>query len=219
MEVALRGSGGFYFLYRGSFFAMSKETFYFSHDYNARTDDKIKRLIRVHGMSGYGVFWAIVEDLYNNANALKTDYEGIAYDLHIDAKAVKSIINDFDLFVFENDSFGSVSIENRLDERNSKSEKARQSAFKRWDKIRADANALRTQSDSNAIKDNKGYISIVNNTWKNDFQIYLTECKNAYESFMTNSELLKIQQRLNPGINVKLSIEKGFTNFWGTEAG
>ena len=36
---------------------------------------------------------------------------------------------------------------------------------------------------------------------------------------MNDIELLKTQQRLNPGINVKLSIEKGFINFWGTEAG
>ena len=135
---------------------MSKDTFYFSHDYNARVDDKVKALIRKHGMAGYGVFWAIIEDLYNNANALRSDYEGIAYDLRVDSELVKSIINDFDLFILENDSFGSISIENRLDDRNSKSEKARQSAFSRWNKIKTDANAMRTQCDSNAIKERKG---------------------------------------------------------------
>jgi len=31
--------------------------------------------------------------------------------------------------------------------------------------------------------------------------------------------MLKTQQRLNPNVNIKLSIEKGFRNFWGTEAG
>ena len=135
---------------------MSKDTFYFSHDYNTRADDKIKGLIRKHGITGYGVFWAIVEDLYNNANALHLDYEGIAYDLRVDSEMVKSIINDFDLFCFEDGSFGSSSIEKRLDERNSKSEKARQSAFNRWDKIRDNANAMRTHSECNAIKERKG---------------------------------------------------------------
>lgn len=57
------------------------------------------------------------------------------------------------------------------------------------------------------------------NIWRNDFQIYLAECKKGYADFMTDEELLKIQQRLNPGVNIKLSIEKGFVNFWGTEAG
>jgi len=200
---------------------MSKDTFYFSHDYNTRADDKIKGLIRKHGMTGYGVFWAIVEDLYNNANALRTDYEGIAYDLRVDAEMVKSIINDYDLFCFENGSFGSTSIEKRLDERNNKSGKARESALKRWNKVKEDANAMPTHSERNAIKERKGKDIKDNkeNTWRNDFNIYLSECKHSYELFMTDLELLKTQQRLNPNINIKLSIEKGFVNFWGTEAG
>jgi hypothetical protein len=151
---------------------MSKDTFYFSHDYNARTDVKIKGLIRKHGMAGYGIFWAIVEDLYNNANALQTDYDGIAYELRTDFEIVKSIINDFDLFSIEGGSFGSKSVERRLDERNEKSKKARESAFKRWSKDKPvnilnanasknDAEAMRSESRSNAIKksiekENKG---------------------------------------------------------------
>jgi hypothetical protein len=55
--------------------------------------------------------------------------------------------------------------------------------------------------------------------WRSNFDIYLDDCKKGYEIFMMDTELLKTQQRLNPGVNVKLSIEKGFTNFWGTEAG
>ena len=73
-----------------------KETFYFSHDYNARNDIKIKKLIAKHNYLGYGLFWAIIEDLYNNANALPLDYDCIAFDLRADVETVKSIINDFD---------------------------------------------------------------------------------------------------------------------------
>lgn len=56
-------------------------------------------------------------------------------------------------------------------------------------------------------------------TWRDDFQIYLSECRAAYKNFMEDAELLKTQQRLNPGIDIKLSIEKGYTNFWSTEEG
>jgi len=133
---------------------MSKDTFYFSHDYNARNDEKIKLLIRKHGMNGYGIFWSIVEDLYNNANALRLDFEGIAFDLRTDKDIVKSIINDFDLFVIEGGNFGSLSIQKRLEERNEKSKKAQTSALKRWANKRVDANALQTQYECNAI--NKG---------------------------------------------------------------
>lgn len=131
---------------------MQKDTFYFSHDYTARTDPKIKQLLVKYGYLGYGVFWAIVEDLYNNANALPTDYDSIAFDLHTDEKVIKSIVNDFDLFIIKDGFFGSMSIQKRLELRNEKSQKARESAFKRWNK---DANALQTQSECNAIKESK----------------------------------------------------------------
>jgi hypothetical protein len=138
-----------------------KETFYFSHDYNTRTDPKIKRLLQKHGILGYGIFWALVEDLYQNANALPTDYESIAYDLRTECELVKSIVNDFDLFKIIGDTFQSLSIERRLVKRSEKSNKAKDSANARWNKVKdanafnKNANALLTQSDSNAIKESK----------------------------------------------------------------
>jgi len=126
-----------------------KNTYYFSHDYNSRSDNKIKRMMIKWGYQGYGIFWALVEDLYQNANALPTDYDFIANDLRVDTKMIQSIINDFGLFIVENETFSSLSVQRRLEEMMEKSAKARQSAFARWNKD--DANALRTQSDGNAI--------------------------------------------------------------------
>lgn len=134
---------------------MAKDTFYFTHDYNSRNDEKIKSLLFKHGLRGYGIFWAVIEDLYNNANALQTDYERIAFELREDKIIVESVIKDFGLFVFEGDLFGSKSVQTRLEERDSKSTKARESAFKRWNKCERNANALQTQSEGNAIKESK----------------------------------------------------------------
>lgn len=128
-----------------------KDAYYFPHDYNAMQDEKIKMLIRKHGMDGYGIFWGIVEMLYNNANALRTDYEGIAYDMRTNSDKIESIVNDFDLFIVDGDTFGSMSIERRLNERKEKSRKAKESASYRWN----NANALRTECDGNAIKEKK----------------------------------------------------------------
>lgn len=140
-----------------------KETFYFSHDYNARTDVKIKKLIRVHGLLGYGLYWAIIEDLYQNTNVLRTDYESISYEHRLPIDVVSSVINDFELFVVYGDKFGSASVERRLDERAIKSKKARESVSIRWDRLKAeksktnsDTNVLRTNYDSNTIKERKG---------------------------------------------------------------
>lgn len=134
---------------------MAKDTFYFSHDYNTRNDIKIKRLLSKCGYEGYGIFWALIEDLYNNTNVLRLDYETLSFDLRCDIKLVKSIINDFDLFVIDGDIFGSHSVQRRLEERNAKSIKARESILKRWNKEEKDTNVLPTKNDSNTIKESK----------------------------------------------------------------
>ena len=133
------------------YFIMKKDTFYFSHDYNARNDEKIRKLLFKHGYQGYGIYWALIESLYNNANAMQTHYDSIAYELRADSILVQSIICDFDLFVIEGVIFYSNSVQKRLDERNFKSIKASESANKRWD----NTNAMRTHSEGNAIKERK----------------------------------------------------------------
>lgn len=130
---------------------MGKETFYFSHDYNARNDEKIKELIFKHGMAGYGIYWAIIEELYQNTNVLRLNCQRIAFELRVSKDVVTSVIGEFDLFVFNDNNFSSLSVQKRLDERANKSEKARLSVSKRW----SDTNVLRTQYNSNTIKESK----------------------------------------------------------------
>lgn len=146
-----------------------KETFYFSHDYNARTDDKVKKLTRKYWMEWYWLYWAIIEDLYNNANALQLDYEGIAFDYRVDENLVKGLIEDFGLFVIKNDEFYSKSVQDRLDQRTEKSRKARESAEKRWGV--KNANAYQSQSKPNALKERKGK----ENKIKKDFFAKITD--------------------------------------------
>lgn len=146
---------------------MAEDTYYFSHDYNVRTDKKIKKLLFKWGMLGYGVYWAIVEDLYNNANALGTHYDAIAYDLRVEVEMVKSIINDFELFVIDGEIFGSLSVQSRLEKRDTKKRIGSESAHKRWNKNKPNgnnqntdkvpnANPMGTQKEPNAIKERKG---------------------------------------------------------------
>lgn len=58
-----------------------KDTFYFSHDYNARNDLKIQALISDHGPAGYGIFWAISEVLHEEEGHL----------IHIDNVTIKAL--------------------------------------------------------------------------------------------------------------------------------
>jgi hypothetical protein len=137
---------GFFNLYK-----MSKNTFYFSHDYNARNDEKIKELIFDHGMEGYGVYWSIIEDLYQNTNVLNCNYERISFELRVNYDIVRAVLEDYDLFEINNEIFSSLSVQKRLDERTNKSEKARLSISKRWN----NTNVLQSEYDSNTIKESK----------------------------------------------------------------
>jgi hypothetical protein len=131
---------------------MGKNTFYFSHDYNARNDEKIKELIFKYGMFGYGIYWSIIEELYQNTNVLHLNYERIAYELRTDIDCIKSVINDFNLFVINDENFSSLSVQKRLDERVNKSKKAAESVSKRWN----NTNVIRKEYERNTIKESKG---------------------------------------------------------------
>ena len=75
---------------------MSKETFYFSHDYNARNDIKIQALLVEHGAAGYGVYWVIVEILHEESEKkLKIDNltnVAIARQASTSVEHIKSIV-------------------------------------------------------------------------------------------------------------------------------
>lgn len=81
-----------------------KTTNYFSHDSNARNDEKVIRLRMKHGAAGYGIYFMILERLREDANYMSVkDYNMIAFDLRVDAALVKSIVEDFGLFTFTED--------------------------------------------------------------------------------------------------------------------
>lgn len=161
-----------------------KDTFYFSHDYNTRNNGKIKKLIAAHGFEGYGLFWAILEELYNNDNVLSTDYSIVISDRKAKVKIIKSIIEDFGLFLIKDETFGSISVENRINERNLKSSKARESANLRWNRINEDANALPSHNKRNAIKERKGKERKVQVVPFDESKGCYQECISLYNKFL-----------------------------------
>ncbi len=95
-----------------------KNTNYFSHDSNARNDEKIIRLRMKQGAAGYGVYFMILERLREERNYMSAkDYNMIAFDLRVDASLVKSVIEDFGLFAFTEDGkcFYSESFNSRME--------------------------------------------------------------------------------------------------------
>lgn len=126
----------------------TKETFYFSHDYYSRNDPKMVGLFMKTGITGVGIFWCVIEMLYEQGGYLmRTECERIAFELRVDSEIVKSVIES-ELFKKDDEKFWSESVLRRLNKRHDKSISARKSAILRWE----NANALQSQSESNANK-------------------------------------------------------------------
>ena len=126
---------------------------YFSHDYDAREDEKIMDLMGVLGWAGYGQYWGVIELLYKNCGKMRTQYERIAFALNTHPDSIKEIVENFGLFIVKNGFFYSKSVNSRLKKRSEKSDMARANAYKRWNN--RDANAMQSQSNRNAKKDSK----------------------------------------------------------------
>ena len=115
---------------------MKKERLYFPHDYNARTDPKLQNVLMELGLTGIGLYWCIVEQLYEQDGYLPmTSLKSIAFTLHAEAADVEKLINDFGLFEHDEDIFWSESVNRRILQRNQLLEK-RRSASKKANQVR-----------------------------------------------------------------------------------
>ena len=84
-----------------------KESFYFSHDSNARNDVKIIKLRRQLGIEGYGIYWCLIEMLRDApGNKLPIEsIDDIAFSINCSKEKVEAVIRNYDLFVIEDETF------------------------------------------------------------------------------------------------------------------
>ena len=136
-----------------------KETFYFAHDYNARNDPKLQNVLFDLGVEGIGVFWCIIEQLYEQGGKLPLHYcKSIAFALHVDFKCVERLVNDYGLFKNDGENMWSESVLNRLNRRSERSGKRKLAAMERWRKSasNSDASAMHNRITCNALAEHKG---------------------------------------------------------------
>lgn len=200
---------------------------YFSHDYNSRNDKKLANLTMKFGLAGIGAYWCVVEMLYEEGGyLLLTEYDRITFELRATNELITFLIHDSNLFKNDGNKFWSESAIDRLKMRAEKSQKARESIEKRWNKIN-DTNVLRTNNERNTIKVkeskvniNKSKINIIEDkNWKNDFEVYKNELREAFDKALSDKEYILNQEKYNPGLDIRLSIEKSCVNFWALEKG
>jgi len=106
---------------------MAKETYYFSHDYNARNDKKISALVRDFKSSGYGIFWATCEMMHEEGGILEFDdltLDAIAKDINEESEYVKKVldrcIEKYKLFIKDDILLQSSRVHRNLETKNEK---------------------------------------------------------------------------------------------------
>jgi hypothetical protein len=121
---------------------------YFNHDSAARNDFRIVKLRSKLGYEGYGIFWGLLEMLFTEENKICiSQYDILAYGLQCNPSILKQVVEDFDLFVIEDNCFYSRRLQSQIEDINSKSNKAKENAKKRW--------SMQSQCDRNASIVNK----------------------------------------------------------------
>lgn len=106
---------------------------YFSHDSNARNSTELLQVRIKFGAEGYGIYFMLLERLRDEEGYMSIkDYNTIAFDLHVDSSIVKSIIEDFGLFVFTDDGkyFYSEGFSKRMEKKDEVSKKRSESGKK-----------------------------------------------------------------------------------------
>ena len=187
---------------------------YFNHDSNSRNDIRIIKLRAKLSYEGYGIFWALLELLFNEENKLCiSDYETLAFGLQCDPKILKQVIEDFELFVIEDNCFYSKWLHRHIEDINNKSTKAKESINKRWN----NTNVLRPKYDSNTsrveVKVNKSISKRIecfrNNV--NSLKDFSDKDKNdfiEYWSELTNEENPKMKWELSNTFNIEYRLKR-----------
>jgi len=135
---------------------------YFSHDYNARNDTKLVKLFMKRKLEGIGAYWCIIEMLYEEGGyLLRSEYERIAFELRTNNELIKDIIENYGLFEIDDLKLWSNTAMARLKKRIEKSEKARVSVKKRWDKYERNTNVKEMKSECNTSKVKESKVKVV----------------------------------------------------------
>ena len=174
-----------------------KESYYFSHDSNARRDPKILQLRSDYGLEGYGLYWMIIETLREqDGYKLKHSFVNVlTLDFNVTKEFISQFIKtclDIELLASDEEYFWSDSLCNRMQYFEEKRQKLRQAgklgANTRWQKngdaIKKDGDAK--VFDSSKVKESKLKEVVENEISpeeKNETTTTLNQIKNETEKW------------------------------------
>jgi uncharacterized protein YdaU (DUF1376 family) len=135
-----------------------KDLPYITHDFGARNDPKLMDLQMDMGGQGLGIYWCLVEMLWENGGSIPANYKSIAFALRWCKPAeVEKVVTGYRLFEVKDGCLFSQSATARINEMRSRfgarSESSRKANAARWGKqpqSERSANGMRTESERSA---------------------------------------------------------------------
>jgi hypothetical protein len=178
---------------------MKKDTYYFSHDYNAHNDTKILYMRQDLGMEGYGIYWFLVESLADSGGILPLRILPVlSKQMDVSLAKLETIINQYELFQIIDGQFFSERLTKHLELRNGLSEAGKLGAEVRW-----------------GIHKNGGAIGHPNAKERKGKEKKVKEIKESTPS--ENSSLKNSNLFRQPNIPTFEEVNQAFKNNGGTE--
>jgi hypothetical protein len=167
-------------------------------------------------MAGIGCYWCIVEMLFEEGGEIPLEYERISFELRSDNDTIKSVIHDFELFGFDDKQFWSDRALQELQERCTKSAKARESIEKRWNKKR-NTTVIRSYKKRNTKEKSIEEYRIEENSPA--FKLWLQYKKERKETYKSESSIQEAYKHLmtlaggSPDVAM-LIVKQSMANNW-----
>jgi len=90
-------------------------SYWFPHDYHARFDPKLIRLRMDIGPVGDGIYWSLVETMYEEGGYIFIkDLPNLAKLLNTTEELLNKVVKDYELFVVNGEKFHSETLLERL---------------------------------------------------------------------------------------------------------
>ena len=104
---------------------------YFSHDFGARNDPKLIEVQMDLGGVGLGIYWCLVEMLWEQEGFLPRNYRALAFCLRwAEEEDIRRVVEDYGLFGHDEEKFWSESLLNRKALRDAGSEAKKAAGLK-----------------------------------------------------------------------------------------
>lgn len=134
---------------------MPLENLWFRHDFNARNNPKLLKLKMKMNMEGVGIYWSLIETLYELNGYLKEDdLEAFCFNEHIEMEKVKQVLNLANFQYDKIKGYYSNGVLERINQREEYCAKQKEKADKRWGKQKKQGSKEQEQVEEN--KEKKG---------------------------------------------------------------